>query len=287
MIEHASGEAFKVGGQFGQDALAIWRRPAQDREHPIEDFLRTHDRRLRVIARGIASDFGMLDELDLVHSVVRVAAWNQLKGKTLLDRGVTFPESLEYTLTNFIRRDARQEMTRVVQDDTGFSGVKKLQIRRAKAERYRQQLKTLWGVEPTDEELITEFNTYQRETLADAARQSMILSQEDLDADLKMVHDPDNTILPAAATRDAGNDDWDEVTVREVVETTLRRCQEASPQTGMVADLALGTHLVVRGELTFNARELARETGLTSSVVAVELNRVREIAAEIIDEFSA
>lgn len=256
----------------------VFDTPVGEREQIIEHILREHRGAFLHMARRLASAFNIgSDWFDEVAQIVQVETWKYLSRplKTGYDAAATLP---------CVRVAARAEVSRMVQSSayTGISGAVMVRRRKSALEKHRLFLLRTLTREVSDEELVASYNGRVMVTRSRALDQGALATLADLSppqAHPEAEFDPGRSGAAAETTS--------EVEVRSLVAEVLTRCADGSESLGAVANAILAQHMQdAPGEGDWTAAEVAAAVGMPRTEVSRLIQRVRQTAAQVLDEWS-
>jgi len=249
--------------------------PGPERDLAIDTFMREHDRLHRNQARNLCRINSVPEGkyLEDVYAIVLAGTWMLLvkcmQEPDLLPKVETW-EAIQY---RFVRDQVRRELDRI---DAPASGMVNKRRRYREVERTRSALRVELRREPTPEEIVEATNARLLATRKDAARQAILVTEEDLSLQV--------TVPPEAA--DGAHTDLDDSFVlhpaegKQLVGRVLRVVEEADPTLHRVAQLWFGEVYVEGGAAP--GRDLtsyiANNTGLTPREVRESVAQIRRLA---------
>lgn len=249
----------------------------------VEDFLAHTERLNRSIAATLCRDYKADRNtwFDDFCQLVRIAA------HALVEECIAHPERLDEVrdYQSLLGFRARSAATKFVDSSAGFntaSGQAGLKRRRRELERTRASL-YMRGYEPTDQEIVDATNERMLAQRADAARQGMICSIEDLHMSQASENIEDHR--PPTSKDVVENDAELHASEREaLVAECIAACREESVSLGRVAELwfrpATGADAALYdGPPT--AASIAKVVGIEASTARAKVARVRQVSQRV------
>jgi len=270
-----------AGAPAALDQLREMARATGPRRQQLRDqFIADQGRLFRLLAHRLCRNLGLRPELhrEDVEQIIAMGAvvWvdELVADPAAIEAIMSFEGLLHVRSRASVRTWADRELSPA-------SGMVSLRRRMRKLNQLRDELRAATGAEPTDEDVAREHNRRMAATRADAARQGMLATAEDLTVagsavdvhslDLTVAAPEDGLLHAAEGPR--------------LVRAVTERARRISGVTADVAEAWLsGVYGSEGAQRVLTAREVADQLGIPQESAAAQIRKVRTLAKRVLAE---